>query len=104
MTGRRGVGQLLASRATRILCCLMLWTLSGMAAHADDPKEAAREIGRAGQAAAGALARDAGAAVKVPAMRAPTGRSAISAHRSWRTRPGGALPMRTIPAARPGAR
>ena len=45
---------------------LMLWTLSGVAACADDPKAAARAIGQAGAAAAGALARDASNAAEVP--------------------------------------
>ena len=64
------------------LVCLMLWVVSGMAAKADpgtspgqapgsvsgagDPKAAAREIGNAGTAAAGAIARDASNAGNVP--------------------------------------
>ena len=44
---------------------LTLWALSG-AARADDPKDAAREIGQAGAAAAGAIARDAAKAQAVP--------------------------------------
>ena len=57
-----------------VLCCLMLWVLSGMAARADpgsvsgagDPNAAARVIGNAGTAAAGAIARDASNAASVP--------------------------------------
>ena len=72
-----GRADVLIDRATRIvrllawtamfaLCCLMLWTLGGMAAHAGDPKAAARAIGQAGTAAAGAIARDASKAATVP--------------------------------------
>ena len=72
-----GRADVLIDRATRIvrllawtamfaLCCLMLWTLGGMAAHAEDPKAAARAIGQAGTAAAGAIARDASKAGTVP--------------------------------------
>ena len=64
----------LIDRATRIalllawigmfaLCCPILWVMS---VHAEDPKGAAREIGRAGAAAAGAIARDASKAGTVP--------------------------------------
>ena len=64
-------------RATRIVrlftwlamfavCCLMLWLLAGQAAQAEDPKAAARALGQAGQAAAGAVARDASNAGAVP--------------------------------------
>ena len=67
----------LVDRATRIvrlltwtamfaLVCLMLWVVSGMAARAEDPKAAARAMGTAGTAAAGAIARDAASAGKVP--------------------------------------
>ena len=63
-----------ATRIVRLLtwiamfavCCLMLWTLGGMAAHAEDPKAAARAIGQAGTAAAGAIAKSAGSAATVP--------------------------------------
>ena len=58
------------------LCCLMLWVVSGMAARAQstpgtlpgagDPKAAARAIGNAGAATAGAIARDASKAATVP--------------------------------------
>ena len=72
-----GRADVLIDRATRIVrllawiamfavCCLMLWTLGGMAAHAEDPKAAARAIGQAGTAAAGAIARDASKAATVP--------------------------------------
>ena len=58
--------RLLAWTAMLAVCCPMLWTLGGMAARAEDPKAAAREIGRAGAAAAGAIARDASKAGTVP--------------------------------------
>ncbi len=58
--------RLLAWTAMLAACCLMLWILAGQAAHADDPKAAAREIGQAGTAAAGAIARDASKARTVP--------------------------------------
>ncbi len=69
-----GLADILIDRATRIarllawigmfaLCCLMLWVMS---AHAEDPKAAARAIGQAGTAAAGAIARDASKAGTVP--------------------------------------
>ena len=61
------VVRLLAWTAMFALVCLMLWVMSGMTAHAgEDPKAAARALGRAGQAAAGAIARDASNAVAVP--------------------------------------
>ncbi len=62
--------RLLTWTAMFVLVCLMLWVVSGMAAKADpgseDPKAAARSIGNAGAAAAGAIARDAASAGKVP--------------------------------------
>ena len=58
--------RLLAWLAMFALCCLMLWTLGGIAAHAEDPKAAARSIGQAGTTAAGAIARDASKAGTVP--------------------------------------
>ena len=64
--GPRSGVRLLAWTAMFALCCLMLWTLGGMAAHAGDPKAAARAIGQAGTAAAGAIARDASKAATVP--------------------------------------
>ena len=60
------VVRLLAWLAMFAVCCLMLWTMAGMAAHAEDPRAAARAIGQAGAAAAGAVARNAGAAANVP--------------------------------------
>ena len=72
MTEERDPGidraSILIDRATRIVrllawtamlaaCCLMLRVLGSMAAQAQDPKAAAREIGRAGNTAAGAIAR-----------------------------------------------
>ena len=44
----------------------LLWIVLGGAAHAGDPKAAARAIGNAGTAAAGAIARDASNAATVP--------------------------------------
>ena len=58
--------RLLTWLAMFAVCCLMLWTLGGMAAHAEDPKAAARAIGQAGTAAAGAIAKSAGSAAAVP--------------------------------------
>ena len=58
--------RLLAMLAMLAVCCLMLWTLGATAAHAEDPKAAARSIGQAGTAAAGAIAKSAGSAVDVP--------------------------------------
>ena len=76
------VVRLLTWIAMFALVCLMLWVVSGMVAKADpgsgpgqapgsgsgagDPKAAARAIGNAGTAAAGAIARDATSAGKVP--------------------------------------
>ena len=72
-----GRADVLIDRATRVVrllawiamfgvCCLMLWVIAGMTAHAEDPKAAARAIGQAGTAAAGAIARDASKAGAVP--------------------------------------
>ena len=58
--------RLLAWTAMFALTCLMLWVVSGMAAQAEDPKAAARAIGQAGTAAAGAIARDASKTGTVP--------------------------------------
>ena len=44
----------------------VLWILVSVAAYAGDPAAAARELGRAGQAAAGAIARDTGSTATVP--------------------------------------
>ena len=60
------VVRLLTWTAMFALVCLMLWVVSGMAARAEDPKAAARVIGNAGAAAAGAIARDASKAGDVP--------------------------------------
>ena len=49
-----------------VLCCLMLWVMAGQAAEAQDPKAAARELGRAGNAVAGAIARDGSQTGTVP--------------------------------------
>ena len=72
-----GRADVLIDRATRVvrlvtwlamfvLCCLMLWVMEGQAAQAGDPKAAARELGRAGNTAAGAIARDASQTGTVP--------------------------------------
>ena len=58
--------RLLAWTAMLAVCCPIFLTPGGMAARAEDPKAAAREIGRAGAAAAGAIARDASKAGTVP--------------------------------------
>ena len=70
--------RLLSWTAMFALVCLMLWVVSGMAAHADpgsspgqapgsnDPKAAARAIGNAGNAAARTLVRDSSNAAEVP--------------------------------------
>ena len=66
--------RLLTWTAMFVLVCFMLWLVSGMAAKADpgsgsgagDPKAAARAIGNAGNAAAGAVARDSSNAAEVP--------------------------------------
>ena len=60
------VVRLLTWTAMFVLVCLMLWLVSGMVAKAEDPKAAARAIGQAGAAAAGAIARDASNTVTVP--------------------------------------
>ena len=60
------VVRLLTWTAMFALVCLMLWVVSGMVAHAGDPKAEARAIGNAGTAAAGAIARDASKAGDVP--------------------------------------
>ena len=63
---RTRVMRLLTWTAMFVLICLMLWVVSGMAARAEDPKAAARAIGNAGTATAGAIARDASKAATVP--------------------------------------
>ena len=60
------VVRLLAWTALLALCCALLWLLGLDAARAGDPKAAAGEIGRAGTAVAGAIARDASKAATVP--------------------------------------
>ena len=55
-----------ARMAMPVLCCALLWLPGVDGARAADPKEAAAELGRAGQAAAGAIARDASSAASVP--------------------------------------
>ena len=51
---------------TAAVFSFLLWIVFGGAAQAEDPKSAARAIGQAGTAAAGAIARDAASAGKVP--------------------------------------
>ncbi len=46
--------------------CFLLWIVLGGGAQAEDPKAAARAVGQAGAAAAGAIARNAGSAADVP--------------------------------------
>ena len=58
--------RLLTWTAMFALVCLMLWVVSGMTARADDPRGAARAIGNAGAAAAGAIARDPAKTATVP--------------------------------------
>ena len=69
------IARLLTWMAMFALVCLMLWVASGMAARAGEdpgslsgagPKEAARAIGNAGNAAARTIARDASNAADVP--------------------------------------
>ena len=74
--GRERVSRRVAreSRTARLLgwtvmvavCCFLFWIVSGMAVQAEDPKAAARAIGQAGAAAAGAIAKNAGSAATVP--------------------------------------
>ena len=49
-----------------VVCCFLLWIVFDGAAHAGDPKAAARAIGNAGTVAATAIARDASNAATVP--------------------------------------
>ena len=58
--------RLLTWTAMFVLVCLMLWVVSGMVAKAEDPRAAARAIGNAGAATAGAIARDSSNAAAVP--------------------------------------
>ncbi len=58
--------RLLAWTAMIAVSCSIFLTLGGIAARAEDPKAAAREIGRSGAVAAGAIARDASKAGTVP--------------------------------------
>ena len=60
------IARLLTWIAMFALVCLMLWVMSGMVAKAEDPKAAARAIGNAGAAAAGAIARDSSNTADVP--------------------------------------
>ena len=60
------VVRLLAWLAMFVLCCLMLWVVAHQAARAEDPKAVARELGLAGNTAAGAIAQDASQTGSVP--------------------------------------
>ena len=76
--GRGGArADVLIDRATRIvrllawlamfaICCLMLWTLGAKAGEGQDPKAAARALGQAGLASAGAIASDGASTAQVP--------------------------------------
>ena len=74
MTGRWIPGRARANRIRFLLACVLvaavfcflLWIVLGGGARADDPKSAARAIGNAGAATAGAIARDASKAASVP--------------------------------------
>ena len=111
-----GRADVLIDRATRIvrllawtamfaLCCLMLWTLGGMAAHAEDPKAAARAIGQAGTAAAGAIgARRLEGRHGSGLCRDGRGGAESDGLGHGRRRPRASLPIRTIPAAKPAVR
>ena len=58
--------RLLAWTAMLVLGCALLWVSLAGASWAEDPKAAARAIGTAGTAAAGAIARDGSSAAAVP--------------------------------------
>ena len=58
--------RLLAWTAMLVLGCVLLWMSLAGASWAEDPKAAARAIGQAGTAAAGAIARDGSSAATVP--------------------------------------
>ena len=74
MRGRRIFARARGPRATRLLgwalvaavCGFLLWIVFAGGAGAEDPKTAARALGQAGAAAAGAIARNAGSAADVP--------------------------------------
>ena len=74
MTARPAIRRAPAPMTTRVAAWalvaavfgFLLWIVFGGAANAEDPAAAARALGQAGQAAAGALARDAASTAKVP--------------------------------------
>ena len=74
MSARRAVRKARTARATGLLawallagvCAFLLWIVFGGAAQAEDPTAAARALGNAGNAAAGAVARDSSNADDVP--------------------------------------
>ncbi len=61
-----GFVRFLAWTAMLVLWCVLLWMFLADASWAEDPKAAARAIGQAGTAAAGAIARDGSSAAAVP--------------------------------------
>ena len=63
---RAWVSRLLGWTVLAAVCGFLLWIVFGGGASAEDPKAAARAIGNAGAAAAGAIARDASNATTVP--------------------------------------
>ncbi len=63
---RTWVSRLLGWTLLTAVCAFLLWIVFGGGAQAEDPKAAARAIGQAGAAAAGAIARDASNVVTVP--------------------------------------
>ena len=74
MSARAEFGRTRGSRRTLLLgwalmvavCGFLLWIVAGGVARAEDPRAAARTIGQAGTAAAGAIARDASKTATVP--------------------------------------
>ena len=60
------VSRLLGWSLMAAVCGFLLWIVFGGAAHAEDPKAAARAIGNAGNAAARAIARDSSSAADMP--------------------------------------
>ena len=66
MARRERAIRLLGWTLMAAVCGFLLWIVFGGAAHAEDPKAAARAIGNAGNTAAGAVARDSSNAADVP--------------------------------------
>ena len=63
---RERTDRLLGWSLMAAVCGFLLWIVFGGAAHAEDPKAAARTIGNAGNAAARTIARDSSNAAEVP--------------------------------------